>query len=333
MGKTANIGDVALHASVGVSTVSKVLNGYQDIAESTRARVLAAVQELGYRPSRAARTFRTGRTQTVSVFLPRIGGDFYDRLVRSIDEYLADHDYDAGLFPLLSERRLARYKSPDALPYHADGIIFASLNPESLFEDARIPGNLPAVMVDAYHADYDSITVDNAGGAFAATQHLIGHPGDTYIIMIEGYDNPTFSSGVFLERLKGYRRAYQRLGTRLKEDHVVISPFTSSGARRAARRIIDQAGVPVNIFASCDIFARGVFDEVTAMGLQIGGDVKLVGYDDELWAESAELSTVRQPIEQMGRIASELLLRRLSHQDEPVIHRELAPELVVRRSG
>ncbi len=277
MASSARIQEVAAAAEVGISTVSKVLNGYTDISEKTRKRVLNAVEELSYSPNRMARSFRTGKTQTVSVILPRIGTDFYDRLITSIDDTLADHDYDAALFPLLSERRLQRYKSADALPYHSDGVVMASLNPECLFSDASLPVNLPLVLVDSCHADYDSITLDNAGGAKKATTHLLKKSGATYAILIEGYNKPPFLSGVFLERLKGFRQAREEAELPPDNHYEKISPFTLAGAREVTRQIIRQNGLPVNIFASCDLFARAVLDEVKSQHLIIGKDVRVVG--------------------------------------------------------
>lgn len=330
---TTTIQDVAKHAAVGVSTVSKVLNGYQDVADGTRERVLDAVATLGYTPNRAARSFRTGKTQTASIFLPMVGTEFYDRLVTAIDEELAAHDYDAALFPLLNDRRLARYKAADALPYHADGLVFASLNPDWLFEDARLPVPLPAVLVDAYHAAYDTVTVDNAGGAYAATAHLLERPAETYAVLVEErYDTP-FSSGVFLERGKGFQRALLDHGLQARPDHVIETEFNEAAGRLALREILTRSQLPLNVFASCDMQARSVLEEARALGLALGTELRLVGFDDQPWAEGLGLSTVRQPIERMGKLATDLLLARLAAPERPIEHHELVPELMVRASS
>ncbi len=327
------IQDVADAAGVGKSTVSKVLNGYQDVTDATKNKVLAAVEALGYTPNRAARSFRTGKTQTASIFLPMVGTEFYERLVTAIDEELAAHDYDAALFPLLNDRRLARYKAPDALPYHADGLIFASLNPDWLFEDARLPVALPAVLVDAYHDDYDTVTVDNAGGAQAATAHLLERPGEMFAVMVEErYDTP-FSSGVFLERRKGFERALREHGAEVRPDRVLETEYTSDAGRVALREILARSGPPLNVFASCDLQARSILDEARALGLSLGTDLRLVGFDDQPWAEGLGLSTVNQPIEKMGRLATDMLLARMADPDRPIRHEELSPQLKVRASS
>jgi len=329
----ASIRDVAQRARVGVSTVSKVLNGYSDIGKETRQKVLAAAKALDYRPNRAARSFRTGKTQTVSVFLPMVGTEFYERLITAIDHELAAHDYDAALFPLLSEQRLRRYRESDALPYHADGVIFASLNPDWLFPDARLPAPLPGVLVDAYHADYDTITVDNARGAFDATQHLLERPAPTYSIMIEHFADTPFASGVFIERAKGFERALETSGVGFANEQMVHAEFSRGGGRDAFREILKRTAPPINVFASCDEVARGVLDEVVDRGLRLGSDVRVVGFDDQPWAAEVGLSSVHQPVERLGARAAALLLARFGDPDAPVRHEEVIPTLVRRTSS
>lgn len=329
----ATIEDVARLASVSISTVSKVLNDYKGVSESARRRVLAAIEELGYSPNRAARSFRTGRTRTASVFLPTRGGEFYDRLITAIDGELAAHDYDAALFPLLSRQRLNRYKSADALPYQADGVILASLNPQWLFENARLPVPIPAVLVDAYHADYDTITVANSLGAEAAVKHLLERQAPSFMLQVESYDDSLFASGVFIERLKGFKSAHEEFGVRVRDDAVVALPLDSEAARVATHDLIATHGSHINIFASCDLLAKGALDACADLGLRTGRDgPRISGFDDLSWTARAGLTTVRQPIEELGRLASERLLARLVNLDAPPEHVELLPELVVRQS-
>jgi LacI family transcriptional regulator len=310
-----------------------VLNGYTDITESTRQRVLSAVKELGFTPNRAARSFRTGKTNTVSVFLPRIGDWFYDYLISAIDTTLADQDYDAALFPLLSERRLIRYRSADALPYQSDGVIMASLNPESLFPDARLPASLPTVLVDAYHGDFDSITIDNRGGARTATSRLLDQGGDTYIVMVNDYDKEPFSSGVFIERLAGFKEALALQGISDFDRRIALCEFSRIAAKQCVQDILSSSAYPVNIFSCCDSLARGVIDAVKDHGLRLGTDVRVISFDDQPWAQNEELSTVKQPIDEMGRLAAEILFWREEHPDALPRHIELPVELIVRQSG
>lgn len=324
--------DVAKKAGVVPSTVSRVLNGYPDVSEETRTRVLEAIGVLGYKPNRAARVFRTGRTQTVSVILPMVATDFYNRLINSIDAELAKHDYDAALFPLLSQRRLERYRDPGALPYHADGLLISSLNPDYLFVGGIIPGELPTVLIDIFHPKYDTITVDNLKGGYLAGQHLAARPAETFVIMIEERFNTPFASGVFRDRLIGFKQALHDAGQDLPDENVITVEFSWDGGRIATRQIIERHRGPLNIFATCDLLARGALDELSQHGLSIGKDVRLIGFDDQPWAEGYGLSTVRQPVEAMGAAAVDILFRRMNQPASELIHQVFEPKLVVRKS-
>ena len=326
------IQDVARRADVKVSTVSRVLNGYPDVAKATRARVLETIEQLNYVPSRTARSFRTGRTQAVSIMLPMIGTEFYNRLIAAVDKALAEHDYDAALFPMLNEKRLERYLRPNALPYQTDGMLFASLNPDWLFPQAEVPSPLPVVLIDAYHAAYDTVTIDNFGGAYEATRHLLERPAETFAIMVEErYDTP-FSSGVFFERLKGFKQALTDAGLPIQEENVVTVEFDRDNSKQALSAILTRTSKPVNIFASCDLLARGILDELNQRGLALGHDVRLVGFDDQPWAEAVGLTTIKQPIEELGATAVEFLLQRLNQREQEVRHRELKTQLITRYS-
>lgn len=333
MNTRVSIQDVAQLAGVAVSTVSRVLNGYRDVSEETRAKVQRAVEQLGYRPNQAARTFRTGKTQSVSVLLPMIGTDFYNRLINGIDQGLAQRDYDAGLFPLLSPRRLERYRNPSAPPYNADGLILASLNPDRLFEGGKIPADLPTVLVDIAHSAYDSVTVDHLAGGYLAGKHLLERPAPTFVVMIEERFDTPFASGVFRERLRGFQRALEEGSVKLPRDHIITVEFSWDGGRLAAKEILRRLDGPANIFATCDLLAQGLIDEFAHKGIGVGGEVRLVGYDDQPWAEAYGLSTVKQPIESMGGLAARLLLQRMERPTAEVTHRVLSPRLVVRASS
>ena len=329
----ATIQDVAKQAGVAVSTVSRVLNDHPDVSQETRTRVLEVVESLGFQRNHAARAFRIGKTQSVSVILPMVGTDFYNRLVNGIDQALARYDYDAGLFPLLSERRLKRYQEPSAPPYHADGLIIASLNPDHLYQSGKVPAPHPTVLIDVHHPGYDTVTVDNLRGGYLAGQHLTERPAQTFVVMVEERFNTPFASGVFRDRLSGFRKALEERGQTLDEGRIITVEFSWDGGRIAAREILKALKGPANIFASCDLLAQGIVDEFAHKGLSIGGEIRLVGFDDQPWAEGYSLSTVRQPIESMGGIAVKLLMERIQEPKREPKHRVLEPRLVVRPSS
>ena len=211
-------------------------------------------------------------------------------------------------------------------------MLFASLNPDWLFPKAEVPSPLPVVLIDAYHAAYDTVTIDNFGGAYEATRHLLERPAETIAVMVEErYDTP-FSSGVFSERLKGFKQALTDASLPVREENVVTVEFDRDSSKHAIYDILTRTSAPVNIFASCDLLARGILDELNQRGLSLGYDVRLVGFDDQPWAKTIGLTTIKQPIEELGATAVEFLLQRLDEREREVQHRELKTELIIRKS-
>lgn len=330
MRQKVNIKDVAKHAGVVPSTVSRAINNHPEIGADTRARVLASIELLGYQPDRLAQSIRKGRTQSVSLILPITGSDFYNRLINAIDLTLSNHDYDAALFPLLSDRRLERYRDPSALPYQTDGLIYASLDPDHLYADAHIPTHLPAVLIDIHNPHYDHVTINNVHGGRLAAQHLLERPAPTYVIAVEERFNTPFASGVFRERLAGFKAFCREHGQNLPDDQILTAEFTWESARTAARELFARFTEPINLFATCDLFAQGAIDELRGTGLKLGSDVRLIGFDDQPWAAEYGLTTIRQPIEEMGAAATTMLLDRIAQPTHPLQSRSFEPSLVVR---
>jgi|LSQX01.1.fsa_nt_gb LacI family transcriptional regulator len=323
------IADIAAKVGVSPSTVSRVLNGYTDVSEATREKILAVVNELGFVPNRHARRLRTQRTDSISIILPRIDAEFYPRVVTAIDAALEKHHYTSGLYPLLSETRLKQFQNESAPPYNADGLIYVSLNPNRLYKEG-IPVSLPIVLLECENDEYDSVTLDNFFGGYLAGRHLCEVPADTFVVMVEERFSTPFASGVFRERLNGFRKALEEAGQPLPDDHIITMEFSWGGGRLAAQKIIKKMKGPVNIFATCDLMARGVLDEARLAGLEIGRDIRVIGYDDLYWVRDIGLTTIRQPIEEMGRWAVELLLERIKNPSLKPRKIKLTPELVRR---
>ncbi|WP_420594113.1 LacI family DNA-binding transcriptional regulator [Deinococcus sp.] len=331
--KKVNIKDVARHAGVQPSTVSRALNDHPEVSAVTRAHVLRSIQELGYVPDRAAKRFRSGKTHSISLILPITSSAFYNRLIDSIDEALEIYDYDAGIFPLLSERRLARYQDPSALPYHTDGLVFASLNPDHLYRSLLTIQGVPAVVLDIRTPNFDHVVVNNELGGALAAQHLRLRPAPTLVMSVEERFETPFASGVFQERLRGFTAAQHAAGLGVAPEHLFTTEFTLPSARATARQMLQRCGGPVNIFATCDFFAYALIEEARLAGRSLGGEVRIVGFDDEPHAQELGLSTLRQPVEALGQTLVRLLMERLETPGLPIRSVEFDPVLQVRRTS
>ncbi len=329
--KKPSVKEVAKRAGVGTSTVSRVLNGHANVADDTRERVKRAVEELEYTPNLAARGFRTGQTNAVSVLLPMIGPEFYRRLLISIQQTLDEADLDTALFPIVGDIKLKRYQDPSALPYYADGLLIASLDPDRIYPEGRPPFGKPIVLVDAYHPDYHSVYFDNLKAGSVAANYAMGIKAPIAYIDVE--DSPgMFESPVFSERRLGLQRTLQHQGIKLADTCRV--PISVEHGRLAARALLArQPRAPLTIIAACDELALGAMKEFEAAGWQIGHDINVLGFDDQPLAEDAELTTIRQPIEGMGQLAAEILLKALAKRLHNVQKCALAPQLIKRRSA
>lgn len=329
--KRPSVREVARRAGVGTSTVSRTLNNHPSVSDEARERVMQAIEELGYTPNLTARSFRTGQTHAASVLLPMIGPEFYTRLLESIQTVLDGEELDTALFPVVGGIKLKRYRDASALPYHADGLIIASLDPQRIYGGQRPPFNKPIVLVDTHHPDYHSVYFDNlAAGRMAAEQAL---QLNTPIVLVDVRDTPgEFESPVFQERREGILQELERHGIG-PQAHVKF-PIAIEGGRRAAQRLWEQ-GIrdSVTIVATCDDLAIGVMRQFADYGARIGTEVRVIGFDDQSVAAANDLTTIRQPIEEMGEIAAKVLVRALNGELEQIQQIKFPPKLIRRGSS
>ncbi|AZI44581.1 LacI family transcriptional regulator (plasmid) [Deinococcus psychrotolerans] len=321
--------DVARSAGVGASTVSRVLNNHPHISESAKARVLAAVEELGYTPNLSARSLRSGQTGAISVLLPMTGTAFYETLLSAVQAGLEAHDYDLALFPLLGERRFRRFRESGALLYHADALLIVSQSPDQLYA-GRPPFNKPVVLLDAHHPHHHSISFDNpAAGRMAAELALsCGLP----MVLLDVAEGPgDWPSPAFLERRGGVLETLSRRGvTPIQTLHAHTSP---NYGREAAQQLI-ASGIrpPFFLLALSDDLALGASRQLLEAGWQAGRDYLLLGFDGSLEAAQAGMSSVAQPVSQMGGAAAETLLAALGGGLSTLTQRVFAPSLQERAS-
>ncbi len=326
------IQEVAQRAGVGVGTVSRVLNNHKSVRPETRERVLQSMQQLGFIPNPHARRVAGGRSYTVSIILQLVGTEFYVRLLSGLEATLEAHRYDSALFPLLGRERLERYLKSSTLAFQSDGIIMASHNLGDLYPDGRLPTRQPVVIVDGYNPHYDSVFLDNQLGGELAARALSRYEGQMLAISVHQDLDEVFKHPVFNDRMRGFFTTLETLGRPIHPDGTRTVGFTLESARVAARELLLNAKPPVNIFAAADLLALGVLEEANNLGLQIGHDVRLIGFDDHPWAEARGLSTIHQPVEAMGAAGAELLIERLSGFTGQARRVRFEPRLIERAS-
>ena len=328
----ATIRDIARYAGVSVATVSRVVNDRPDVSDETREAVARVVREHGFSTNRSARALSVGRTGLVGLTVPFVLGGYFTSILSGATEALHEVEMRAVLCPTLHQHdrevalveRLMRGTTDGAI------LVLPSESPEELRE-LRTQG-FPFVIVDSRHPLPDDLPVVSAGhlaGARAATDHLL-ELGHRRIAIITG------EPGWFAteERINGYHAALATAGVPPVPELIVRSDFEIDGGISAAKRLLALAEPPTAIFASNDNMAVGALRVALERGLRVPDDLSIVGFDDADISRivSPALTTVRQPLEEMGRVAVSLLTRLIDGQKVETLGIELATRLVIRGS-
>jgi LacI family transcriptional regulator len=329
---SVTIVDVAREAGVSYSTVSRVVNNNDHVRPETREKVLNAMMRLGYVVNQQARSLRGGRSQVIGLLVPDVGNNYIGEIIRGIDAELALHQYDLMLYT--THRRKLKESAYVATITRgmADGLLLLLPTNVKEYMESLQQRQYPHVLIDYQHVESDltsTVQATNWQGAYDATRYLIelGHRRIACIIGLQEMQ-------CALDRLAGYWAALADAG--LPEDKALIYPgdFFRPHGYTAANQFLDLDDPPTAILASNDLSAFGVMDAVLNRGLRIPEDVSLIGFDDipEAGHVHPGLTTVRQPLEEMGRTAAQLLLKRLNNPDLPGERVEMETELVIRDS-
>jgi LacI family repressor for deo operon, udp, cdd, tsx, nupC, and nupG len=328
----ATMQDVAKRAGVSTATVSRVLSEPDRVAEATRERVMAAVRHLGYAPNNAAKTLRTLRTQKILVTVPDISNPFFSQVIRGVEE--AAHA--AGYAVLLGDTRheLAREEQYGRMLQRkeADGLIFLGHRlPDSLSRMVTALGpRTPIVNGCEYSADLrvSSAHIDNALAASEAMDHLYGL-GHSRVGVISG----PLASPLSRDRLAGARAAAERHGHAATLT-AVTGDFSIESGLRQTLALLEADPAPTAVFCFSDEMAMGALEAFRRRGLKCPDDVSLIGFDDIRYSEHLDppLTTVSQPMDDIGHEVVRLLLDVLSGRAGTVRHVTLAHRLVLRES-
>jgi LacI family transcriptional regulator len=326
---TATIRDVAREAGVSVATVSRVLNNSSQVTEETYQKVQAAIDRLDYAPSQTARRLSIGRTNTIGVVVPFLTLPSYVERLRGVESSLADSEYDLVLFSADTPEKVASYFTKLSRPDRTDGVIVISLKPSDYHAKRFRDANIPLVLIDAQHPDFTSIMVDDAEGGYAAACHLIqmGHRKIAYLC--DHLENP-FGFIAMRNRFEGYRRALHESGIAFRTEYLQQGELGGREAVSLAKKLLSIDDPPTAIFAASDIHAVGVLKAAQELGIQIPGDLSVIGFDGIRDSEYLEITTIHQPLFDSGVVGVELLFDCLDANISIERERILPTMLVVR---
>ncbi|HQY32783.1 LacI family DNA-binding transcriptional regulator [Actinotalea sp.] len=308
----ATMRDVARLAGVSIKTVSNVVNGYRHVTAATRARVLTAIDELGYQVNVSARNLRTGRTGVIALAVPELSVPYFAELADAVIAAAAVH----GLTVLIELHGADRAREIEAVGgarrRTTDGLIFS---PVALGagDEALVETELPMVLLGerVFHDGVDHVTMQNVEAARAATEHLLDR-GRRRIAAIGVHPGEEVGSAGL--RLVGYRQALAAAGIPTDDALLgVADPWHRAAGARAMAALLDAGALPDAVFGFNDALALGAMHELQVRGLRVPQDVAVIGFDDidEGVYANPSLSTVDPGREQIARTAVQLLVDQL----------------------
>jgi DNA-binding LacI/PurR family transcriptional regulator len=344
MSNNVTIVDVARVAKVSVSTVSNLLNGRDErMRPSTKERILAAIEELGYTPNQAARQLKTGQASILGLIVPSVANPFYGVFAREVEKAALDLGYQVLLGNSERDPERERTYAEELWSYGVRGMIFGSSLVAFTHLYDLIQRGLRVMAFDrpgqaADQIPIDSIGVDNIQAARLATKHLLAL----------GHRRIGFLSGPIrtvsrMDRLAGYRTALEEAGVAYdpqlvwqgaQPDNFGDAEAVELG-RQGAHELLSLADRPTALFAVNDMYAFGAYAGARDLSLRIPQDLSVVGFDDIVLSQIVEppLTTIRQPVAEIARLAVRRLVGRLQNEvDEENGHVTLPPQLIVRAS-
>ena len=302
------INDVAKQSGVSTATVSRIINGQSGYTEETREKVLEIIQEMGYKPNAIARGLVNKRTNTIGVLLPSLSSRLSSALLKGIENSAHQLDYSVIICDTESDgKRTIEYL--DVLSEkQIDGIIITSEWLKDLYEEAIVKMKIPVVLVltASSHLQIPYIKVDDYQASYQATEYLIGK-GHKEIGMISGSKTDKLAG---LPRIEGYKQALTDNSLTISENRIAYGDFAYRSGMRCMEELMKKAPEITAVFAASDEMAVGALSCAYKKGVKVPDDLSIIGYDDTQDAEMAipPLTTIHQPIYEMGKKAVEMLL-------------------------
>ncbi|KUK66209.1 MAG: Transcriptional regulator [Parcubacteria bacterium 34_609] len=330
-----NIKHVAEKSGFSTATVSRVLRNYPGVREKTRKKVLEAVSELNYEVNAVARSLRQEKTYSIGIVVGNVLSQFYSVIAKSVEDTANKFGYNTILCngdenPEKELNYLKVLKSN-----RVDGIILTPTGKNSEYINNLIRSGTKVVLLDRVieGVDCDAVLVDNANGAYKAVKYLIDQ-GYKRIGIINGYLDRTTGA----ERLKGYLQALAEADIPKDNSLIKIGDFKKESGKKLTKELLKQVNKPEAIFVTNIDMSMGALSAIKEMGISIPDEIGIICFDDSEWAPiiTPPITVIRQPVYQLGSIASELLIKNIENNEKDLIHKSkiiiLPTELIIRDS-
>ena len=324
--------DVANKAGVSIATVSRVVNAPGKVNPDTRQRVLDAIDELRYIPKAEAVARARKSTGRIGVLAPFFTYPSFVQRLRGVADALTNLPYELTVYNVDSSSRRDGYVASVSLTRRLDGLILMALPFNEEIVERLVSNSLETVSIETTHPAFSSIEIDDYSGGRMAAEYFIrkghrrlGFIGDTAL--------PEHAFPTSDRRLTGYRAAILEAGVTLDDESIALAPQSLENAKLSMQQLLALPSPPTAVFCASDTQAMGALKQARELGLQVPGDVAIMGFDDLDIADYIGLTTIRQHLEESGRLAVELLLSRLDDETRPLQHVRLSLEIIERETA
>lgn len=326
----STIYDIAKKAGVSIATVSRVVNNSEGIADKTREKVLKVADELGYHPQAYAQGLARKKKNIIMVVVPVLSNYFFMEVLAGIQDEISNHKYDLNIFNVQTRDGNMFQQVENIIKRQwADGYLFISTHLRDHELDKLNRYDVPITLIDEEYEGIDSVSVNNEEGIQKAMQYFLDR-GLNRIAMISALK----SSKPGEQRIKGYKKALRDAGVPVEEELIVAGDsmyrdgFSEQNGYEAMKKLLKLDNPPEAVFCASDIQAVGALKAMDEHQFHI----PIIGYDDITISNYVGLSTIRQPMHEMGAYATKNLVRRMGNGDEKPIQKIFSPELILRSS-
>ena len=327
--KNPTIYDVAKHAGVSITTVSRTLNAPNKVNLETRNRVLASIDALDFIPKAEARARALQRNGRIGVITPFFTAPSFIQRLRGIAGALSPKNFELVIYTVDSTDKLRRYLSTLPLTGNLDGLIILSLQIGDTEAHRLINHGIPTVLIEYPHPDLNCVEIDNVEGGRMAGTYLL-KKGHRRIAFLGDTDLPEYAIHPVSLRLSGFRQALKESSIDLPDEFVRLAPYSQEQTRQVARELLSLSEPPTAIFAATDFQALGVLKAAHQLHVEVPEQLAVIGFDDLDLAEYADLTTICQHLDESGRLAVDILIAQIESSSQLPRHVKLPLNIIER---
>lgn len=325
----ATIYDIAEKAGVSIATVSRVFNNSNSVSEKTKLKVQAIADEVGYHPQAYAQGLASRKKNMIMAVVPIISNYFFMEVLSGIQDKLLKNGYELNIYNVMAGDNILDQVEQVIKKRLAEGYLLISIHLKDKDWERLSRYNVPVTLIDEHYEKFDSVSVDNVLGAYRATTSLI-EAGHKRISMLSALR----TSKPIADRLEGYKKALEDNDIEFSEELVIAGEstyrdgFTERGGYEAMKKMLCMNPIPDACFCASDIQAIGALKAMK----DLGKSIPIIGYDDIEISEYVGLSTIRQPMRDMGYYATQNLIERIENRSKVVSQTIYSPEIIHRSS-